>query len=314
VPVPAILRGRLALPVVAAPMFLVSGPELVVASCRSGIVGTFPALNARTPADLDDWLDRIGRETPAQGPPFGVNVIVHRSNARLAADLAILARRRVPLVITSLGDPADVVAAVHAYGGVVFHDVTTVRHARKAIAADVDGIIAVASGAGGHAGGQSVISLVRELRGVWDGCLVAAGAIGDGFAVRAVEVLGADLAYVGTRLIATRESRAQGAYKDMILASDAAQIVYTDRVSGVPGNFLRASLDAAGIDPSGDGAPDALALGSEGEAKAWRDVWSAGHGVATIHDLPAVADLVARMAGEYRRACAVPPGPAVAGA
>ncbi len=318
-PVPPALVGRLRVPVIAAPMFLVSGPELVIAACRAGVVGTFPSLNARGPDELAAWLGQIAAATAAvEGggtpAPFGVNLIVHRSNDRLAHDLEAAVRARVPLVITSLGDPRQVVEAVHGYGGIVFHDVTMARHARKAIDAGVDGIIAVSAGAGGHAGGQSLVSLVRELRELWPGCLVAAGAIGDGYAVRAAEVLGADLAYVGTRFIATAESRAAPAYKAMLVESAAAHVVYTDRVSGVHGNFLAPSLERAGIDPAAvrDGAPVALRLGREQEARAWRDVWSAGHGVATIHDVPAVADLVARMAAEYREACALPPSPALA--
>lgn len=307
-PVPEALRHRLRLPAIAAPMFLVSGPELVLAACRAGIVGTFPSLNARTTELLDAWLGRIGAASadPAGGQPlpWGVNLIVHRSNVRLEADLAAVVRHRVPLVITSLGDPADVVRQIHAYGGLVFHDAIGVRHAKRAIAAGVDGIIAVAAGAGGHAGRQSPFSLVPELRRIWDGCLVVAGAIGDGRAIRAAEVLGADLAYLGTRLIATREADAPDAYKAMLVRSGADDVVYTDRVTGVFGNFLRPSLAAAGIDPTHvDGTSNAADLGLADEAKAWKTIWSAGHGVATIDDLPTVAELVERMAGEYAEAC-----------
>ena len=312
-PIPPALAGRLSIPVIASPMFLVSGPELVLEACRAGVVGAFPSQNARTAAALDTWLTRIAAATAAgdgvQPAPFGVNLIVHRTNARLADDLALVVRHRVPLVITSLGDPAPIVAAVHAYGGLVLHDVIMARHARKAIDGGVDGLIAVAAGAGGHSGTQSALSLVRELRELWDGCLVAAGAIGDGFAVRAVEVLGADLAYVGTRFIATRESRATEAYKAMLVASRAGDLVYTDRVSGVYGNFLRPSLAAAGLDPDAGGGAASLALGHE--AKAWKTIWSAGHGVSTVHDVPTVAALVARMRGEYAEACRLPPSPAV---
>lgn len=320
VSVPQALAGRLRLPVVCAPMFLVSGPDLVVEACRAGVVGTFPSLNARTSAGLERWLEQIGAAVAAAGPgaassPFGVNLIVHRTNERLEADLAAVVRHKVPLVITSLGDPREVVRAVHAYGGLVFHDVIMARHARKAIQTGVDGIIAVAGGAGGHAGSQSIVSLVRELRELWDGCLVAAGAIGDGFGVRAVEVLGADLAYVGTRFIATRESGADPDYKAMLVSSVASDLVYTDRVSGVHGNFLSPSLARAGVyvdRPSpDDGPPQPLAVGGEGEAKAWKTLWSAGHGVCTIHDVPTVAQLVARMADEYERACRLPPSPAI---
>lgn len=321
-PLPTSLFGRFRIPAIAAPMFLVSGPELVIAACKAGVAGTFPALNARPAAQLDAWLgeidaalERCTREHPAAPcAPHGVNLILHASNDRLQQDLAAVVRHRVPIVITSLGHPGEVVKAVHAYGGLVFSDVIHAYHARKAIAAGVDGIIAVAAGAGGHAGGQGVISLVREIREFWTGVLVAAGSISDGASVRAVEVLGADLAYMGTRFIATRESMAPDAYKQMIVDCGAADIVYTDAISGANANFLWPSLQQAGYDRA------ALAAGAgkgklhdmSEEARAWRDVWSAGHGVATIHDIPAVAQLVDRLADEYRAACALPPSAAVA--
>lgn len=321
-PLPASLLGRFRVPAIAAPMFLVSGPELVIAACRAGVAGTFPALNARPAAQLDAWLGEIdaalarcGRDQPAAPcAPHGVNLILHASNDRLQEDLATIVRHRVPIVITSLGHPGEVVKAVHAYGGLVFSDVIHAYHARKAIAAGVDGIIAVAAGAGGHAGGQGVISLVREIREFWDGVLVAAGSISDGAAVRAAEVLGADFAYMGTRFVATRESMAPEAYKQMIVDCGAADIVYTDAISGANANFLWPSLQQAGYDR------DALAVSAgkgklhdmSEEARAWRDVWSAGHGVATIHDIPTVAQLVDRLADEYRVACTLPPSAAVA--
>ena len=313
---PASLHGRFSVPAIAAPMFLVSGPELVIETCKAGVAGTLPALNARPAAQLDEWLTRIDTELAAfraanpAAPcaPYGINLILHSSNARLKEDLAAVVRHRVPLVITSLGSPAEVVEAVHGYGGLVLSDVVHAYHARKAISAGVDGIIAVAAGAGGHAGGQSTISLVREIRSFWDGLLVAAGSISDGAAIRAVEALGADLAYMGTRFIATRESLAQPEYKQMVVESKPADIVYTDAISGANANFMWPSLERAGY------RREELAAGfgkgklhdlSE-EAKAWRDVWSAGHGVATIDDVPPVAELVARLAAEYRAACALP--------
>ena len=319
---PASLHGRFSVPAIAAPMFLVSGPELVIETCKAGVAGTFPALNARPAAQLDEWLTRIDAELAAfraanpAAPcaPHGVNLILHASNARLKEDLATLVRHRVPIVITSLGNPAEVADVVHGYGGLVLSDVVHAYHARKAIAAGVDGIIAVAGGAGGHAGVQSTISLVREIREFWDGLLVAAGSISDGAAIRAVEVLGADLAYMGTRFIATRESMAQPEYKQMVVESTPADIVYTDAISGANANFMWPSLERAGY------RREELAAGfgkgklhdlSE-EAKAWRDVWSAGHGVATIDDMPAAAELVARLAAEYRAACALPPSAALA--
>ena len=319
---PHAFRGAMRLPAIAAPMFLVSGPELVTETCKAGVAGTFPALNARTPAQLDAWLGSINAglaEAKAAAPaapiaPYGINLILHASNARVGPDLELICRHRVPFVITSLGHPGDVVKAVHAYGGLVFSDVIHAYHARKAAAAGVDGIIAVAGGAGGHAGTQSAFSLIREICEFWDGALILGGAISDGYAVRAAEVLGADLAYMGTRFIATRESNAQDAYKQMLVDSGAADIVYTDAVSGTNANFLWPSLEKLGhqreelVQGVGKGKLKALA----DEAKAWRDVWSAGHGVATIHDVPPVRELCERLATEYRAACALPPSPAVA--
>lgn len=320
-PIPDSFRGRFSVPAIAAPMFIVSGPELVIAACQAGVAGTFPALNARPAAQLEDWLARIDgalaahdhAEPQRPAAPYGVNLILHPSNARLAEDLATVVRHRVPFVITSLGHPGEVVKAVHGYGGLVFSDIVHAHHARKAAAAGVDGIIAVASGAGGHAGSQSVVSLIREIREFWDGVLVAAGSIGDGAAIRAVEVLGADFAYVGTRFIATRESMAQEAYKQMLVDCGPSDIVYTDAVSGTNANFLWPSLERAGYERAqlaagfGKGKLHDLAE----EAKAWRDVWSAGHGVAAIHDVPTVAELVARLATEYAAACALPPSGAL---
>lgn len=320
-PLPPSLHGRFRVPAMAAPMFLVSGPELVIAACMAGVAGTFPALNARPAAQLETWLGEIdsalGRwrsDRPgAPCAPHGVNLILHASNDRLQQDLATVVRHRVPIVITSLGHPGEVVKAVHAYGGLVFSDVIHAYHAKKAIAAGVDGIIAVAAGAGGHAGEQGVLSLIREIREFWDGVLIAAGSISDGAAIRAVEVLGADFAYMGTRFIATQESMAPDAYKRMIVTCDAGDIVYTDAISGTNANFLWPSLERAGYDRA------ALAASAgkgklhdmSDEARAWRDVWSAGQGVATIHDIPSVARLVDRLAAEYSAACAMPPSAAV---
>jgi nitronate monooxygenase len=291
----------LRLPVIAAPMFLVSGPDLVVEACRAGIVGTFPALNQRTSDGYASWLDEIaGRLAQGTPAPFGVNLVVHRNNERLAADLEITVARRVPLVITSLGVDAGLVAAIHAYGGRVFHDVTTLRHAEKAAAAGVDGLIAVYAGAGGHGGQLNPFAFVSEIRGCFAGSIVLGGAISTGRQVAAARMLGADFAYMGTRFIATRESLAPDAYKAMLVASSAAAIVYTPAVSGVPGNFLRPSLIAAGVDP--DRAARAEFDFGTGELKAWRDVWSAGQGVGEIRDIPSIADLVATLAADYRAA------------
>lgn len=322
-PIPTAFRGRLRVPAIAAPMFLVSGPELVIATCKAGVAGSFPALNARPAAQLDQWLGEIGAalaahraaQPDAACAPYGVNLILHPTNKRLDEDLALLVKHRVPFVVTSLGHPGEVVKAVHGYGGLVFSDVIHAYHAKKAAAAGVDGIIAVCGGAGGHAGTQSMVSLIREIRSFWDGVLVAAGSISDGAGIRAAEVLGADLAYMGTRFIATREALAQPEYKQMLVDCGAADIVYTDAISGTNANFMWPSLEKAGFERAqlavghGKGKIHDMA----DEARAWRDVWSAGHGVASIHDVPAVAELVDRLAAEYRAACALPPSAALAG-
>lgn len=312
---PEQLIGALRLPVVGAPMFLVSFPPLVTAICKAGLVGTFPHVNARPSEQLDEWLTTIAAELDAHRAanpgavvgPVGVNLVVHRSNPRLEPDLDIVVKHQVPLVLTSLGGPREVVEAVHAYGGLVFCDVINPMHARKAIAAGVDGIICVGGGAGGHASIQSSFSLVRQIREFWDGCLILGGAINDGYQVRAAETLGADLAYVGTRFLTTEESNAQDDYKQMILASDVDDLVYTDRLSGVGCNFLKPTLDRYGIVPEQlpPKQPDLSSL-VDTEAKLWRDIWTAGHGVATIHDVPTVDDLVDRLEREYRAACALP--------
>ncbi|HEV2677550.1 MAG TPA: nitronate monooxygenase [Aliidongia sp.] len=295
----------LRVPVIAAPMFLVSGPDLVVEACRAGIVGTFPALNQRTSDGYAAWLDEIeGRlAVPSSEAiaPFGVNLVVHRNNERLAADLRITVEHRVPLVITSLGIDAGVIEAIQAYGGRVFHDVVTLRHAEKAAAAGVDGLIAVCAGAGGHGGLLNPFAFVSEIRSFFDGTIVLGGAISTGRQVAAARMLGADFAYMGTRFIATRESMAPDGYKAMLVASTAAAIVYTPAVSGVPGNFLRPSLLAAGVDPDRTERAEAFDFGT-GEIKAWRDVWSAGQGVGQIRDIPTTAALVAALADDYQAA------------
>ncbi|THF63005.1 nitronate monooxygenase [Pseudothauera nasutitermitis] len=320
--VPNVFRGALRVPVIAAPMFLVSGPDLVIEACKAGVAGTLPSLNARPAAQFGEWLTRIDRELAehraahpgAPVAPYGINLILHPSNTRLPEDLALIVEHRVPFVITSLGHPGEVVKAVHAYGGLVFSDIIHAYHARKAAAAGVDGIIAVAGGAGGHAGTQSPFSLIREIREFWDGALVLAGAISDGASVRAAETMGADFAYMGTRFIATRESMAQDDYKRMLVDSGPGDVVYTDAISGTNANFLWPSLERAGFDREqlGVNFGKGKLHGIADEARAWRDVWSAGHGVATIHDVVPVAELVDRLAAEYRSACALPPSPALA--
>lgn len=320
--IPAAFAGRLTLPLIGSPMFLASGPQLVLAQCKAGVIGTFPTLNARPAEALDEWLTRIRQDladwdaTHPERPsaPFGVNLILHRSNPRQQEDLACVVAHRVPLVITSVGRPDAVVQAVHRYGGLVFHDVISVAHARKAVACGVDGLILVCAGAGGHAGDRSPFALLAEVREFWDGPIALAGALSDGRALRAAEVMGADLGYMGTRFIATREAMAPAEYKQMVVDCTPADIVYTDAISGTNANFMWPSLERAGY------RREALATGfGKGtlhdlaeEAKAWRDVWSAGHGVATIHDVPTTAELVARLAQEYRAACALPPSAALA--
>jgi nitronate monooxygenase len=321
VPVPEILQAQLRLPIVGAPMFIVSTPRLVLAQCKAGIVGSFPALNARPAAQLDDWLAQITDELAAyrranpqaRVAPFAVNQIVHGSNDRLEHDLSLCVKHRVPIVITSLRPPAEVVAAVHGYGGVVFHDVINLRHAEKAAAQGVDGIIAVCAGAGGHAGLLSPFALVKQIREIYAGTVILSGAMSTGADVLAARVLGADLAYLGTRFIATEEGNASTEYKQMLVDSRGEDIVYTSLFSGVAGNYLRGSVLRAGFDP--DKLPDAnktkmnvgtaadpSVTGGNPEVKAWRDIWSAGQSVSGIHDVETVGCLVSRLAREYEAA------------
>ncbi len=299
------LTARLRLPLVAAPMFLVSGPELVTACCRSGILGTFPALNARTTSELDAWLGQIQEALAAlpEAAPFGVNLIVHRSNRRLDQDLALVVRHRVPVVITSLGAVPDLVQEIHAYGGLVFHDVATPRHVEKAAEAGVDVVVLVCGGAGGHAGTLNPFAFLAEARRRFAGPLILAGALATGRDILAARAAGAALAYMGTRFIATREARAPEAYKHMLVEAGASDIIYTDRISGIPGSFLKPSLVRAGLDPARlhERPPgDIEAELARGELRAWRDIWSAGQGVAAITDIPPVAALVDRLEAEYR--------------
>ena len=303
-PIPALFQGRIALPVIAAPMFLVSGPDLVVETCKAGVVGSFPALNQRSTEGYGEWLAEIRERAGNAAAPFGVNLIVHRSNTRLDADLAETVRQRVPFVITSLGAVSEVVEAIHGYGGLVFHDVINLRHAQKAAEAGVDGLIAVSAGAGGHAGTYNPFAFLHEIRQFYQGTIILSGAMSTGAHVVAARAAGADFAYLGTRFIATTESRAPEDYKQMILAATAKDIVYTNAISGVNGNFLSASLEAAGLDPAN--LPEfkrELHLGSS-EKRAWKNIWSAGQGVGAIHDVPSTADLVARLRREYAEAIA----------
>lgn len=311
-PIPASLSG-LSIPVVGAPMFLVSGPDLVVAQCAAGVVGAFPSLNARPEPVLAEWIARVRDGIAAhealhpgeRAAPFAVNLIVNKANARLAHDTEVCLRAEVPIIITSLQAPGEIVPGVHAYGGLVFHDVTTVRHAEKAAEAGVDGLVLVCAGAGGHAGAMSPFALLPEIRKIFDGTILLAGAISTGRGILAARALGADLAYLGTRFIATREAMASDAYKQMIVAAAAKDIVYTPEFTGVSGNYLLPSITAAGIDPAGlalPGASRTYQSRDKAGASAWRDIWSAGQGVGSIDCVPTVAELVGQLAREYASA------------
>jgi nitronate monooxygenase len=296
--------GELRLPVIASPMFIVSGPELVIAQCKAGIVGSFPALNARPAAQLDEWLAQI--TNAIGGAPYAVNLIVHKTNNRLDEDLAICAKWKVPLVITSLGAREDVNAAIHAWGGIVLHDVIDDAFARKAIEKGADGLIAVAAGAGGHAGAQSPFALVQEIREWFAGPLVLSGAIAHGRSILAAQAMGADLAYIGSPWIATPEANAPEAYKQAIVAGHAADIVYSNLFTGVHGNYLKASIRAAGLDPANlpESDPSKMDFGSGGKtaAKAWKDIWGSGQGIGAVKAVEPVAARVDRLAQEYAAA------------
>ncbi len=309
---PPQLRGRLRIPVFGAPMFVVSGPELVIEQCKAGVIGSFPTLNARPQEELDKWLTRIEtelaqhqREHPDKKvAPYAVNLIVNKANQRLDTDLEVVLNHKVPIIITSLSAPTGLVPRVHEYGGMVFHDVIKVRHAEKALAAGVDGLIAVCGGAGGHAGNLNPFALVNELRRIHQGPLALAGAITNGAGVLAAEAMGCDLAYLGTRFIATQESMAVERYKQMIVDSSSGDIVYTPLFSGVHGSYLAGSIRNAGLDP--DNLPLNETPGQyrnrEDRAKTWKEIWGAGQGVGNIDDIPTVAELVDRLESEYHAA------------
>jgi nitronate monooxygenase len=310
-PLPDLLRHNLTLPVVASPLFIVSGPELVIAQCKAGVVGSFPALNARPAELLEQWVVRIKGELAAyreanpaaRVAPFAVNQICHRTNDRLAHDMDVCVKHEVPVIITSLQVPPEVIAGAHSYGGIVLHDVTNIRHAEKAIAEGVDGLILVCAGAGGHAGTLSPFALLAEIRRFYDGLVGLAGAITDGAGILAAQAMGADFAYMGTRFIATREANAEPEYKQMLVETTAEDIVYSSLFTGVPGNYLKPTVVKAGLDP--DNLPVAdkstMDFGSGGNTamKAWRDIWGAGHGVGGIQDIPTAAELVERLRREY---------------
>jgi nitronate monooxygenase len=313
VSLPAVLEDNLRLPLIGAPMFIVSNPELVIAQCTSGIIGSFPALNARPQEQLHEWIVRIKEalaeyaETFPDEPvaPFAVNQIAHLSNDRLLADMEVCVRHEVPIIITSLRPPEDIVTAVHSYGGVVFHDVISMRHAQKAMEQGVDGIIAVCAGAGGHAGPMSPFALVKEIRKEFDGTLILSGCMSNGADILAARALGADLAYMGTRFIATEEANAAPAYKEMIVDSACADIAYTPLFTGVHGSYLKGSIRNAGLDPDNlpEAGKEAMNFAkSKGDARAWRDIWGAGQGVGSIDDILPARDVILRLELEYREA------------
>jgi len=308
------IKENISMPVIGAPLFLVSGPDLVIAQCKAGIIGSFPALNARPQHVLDEWLTRIKTELAeykeanpdAKVAPFAVNQICHGSNDRLMADMETCVKHEVPIIITSLRPPSEVVEAAHSYGGLVYHDVISVRHAQKAAEQGVDGLILVCAGAGGHAGTLSPFALLREVKEWFDGTVILSGSIGDGHSVASAIALGADFAYMGTRFIATHEANAEPEYKKMLEESAAADIVYSSLFTGVLGNYLKPSISKAGLDP--DNLPDAdkssMNFGSGGntDSKAWKDIWGSGQGIGLIEDSPSVEELVGRLKSEYEQA------------
>ncbi|MEC7830167.1 MAG: nitronate monooxygenase family protein [Pseudomonadota bacterium] len=308
------LEGKLKIPVVGAPLFIVSGPELVISQCKAGVVGSFPALNARPQEVLDEWIIRIkeeldqhNQENPDQpAAPFAVNQICHASNDRLMQDMDSCVRHEVPVIITSLRPPLEIVKAAHSYGGVVFHDVINVKHARKAAEQGVDGLILVCAGAGGHAGTHSPFALVREVKEWFDGTVLLSGSISDGHSIASALALGADLAYIGTRFIATKEANADQRYKDMLIASSASDIVYSSLFTGVHGNYLKPSISNAGLDPndlpSADKSKMNFGSGGNTKSKAWKDIWGSGQGIGSIKDNPSVQDLVNELTEQFDKA------------
>ena len=313
-PIPDSIKDNISIPVIGAPLFLISVPDLVIAQCKAGIIGSFPALNARPQHVLEEWIVRIKtelKEFQAQNPdkkvaPFAVNQICHGSNDRLQGDMEICVKHKVPIIITSLRPPAEVVEAAHSYGGLVFHDVINVRHAKKAADMGVDGLILVCAGAGGHAGALSPFALLREVKSWFDGTIILSGSIGDGYSVASALALGADFAYLGTRFIATHEANAEPEYKQMLIESSANDIVYSNLFTGVLGNYLKPSIQNAGLDPDNLPTADksAMNFGSGGntDSKAWKDIWGSGQGIGLIEDAPTVEDLVSRIRSEFNEA------------
>jgi nitronate monooxygenase len=305
--IPAFLNGRLKIPVIASPMFIISQPDLVIAECKAGIIGSFPSLNARPSGVLETWLQRLTTELTEDDAPFAVNLIVHRSTPRLEEDLALCVKYKVPIVITSLGAREDVYQAIHSYGGIVLHDIINDMFARKAIQKGADGLIAVAAGAGGHAGTLSPFALIQEIRQWFDGPLALSGSIANGNAIAAARALGADFAYIGSAFIATEEAVAQPAYKQMIVDSHADDIVYSNLFTGVHGNYLKPSIIAAGLDPDHlpESDPSQMNFAEmSGDKKAWRDIWGCGQGIGAVDAVLPAGKLVERLAAEYHAALA----------
>ena len=311
---PALFKGRLSIPVIGSPLFIISGPELVIAQCKAGVVGSFPALNARPVALLDEWLHRIREELAAHdkahperpSAPFAVNQIVHKSNNRLEQDLALCEKHKVPMIITSLGAREELNQAAHRWGGIVFHDVINQKFAHKAVEKGADGLVLVSAGAGGHAGTQSPFAFVSETRAWFDGPIALSGAIANGRAIRAARVLGADFAYIGSAFIATHEANAVPRYKEMITSSSADDIVYSNLFTGVHGNYLKPSIVAAGMDPDNLPSSDPTQMsfgtdesGERNKPKAWKEIWGSGQGIGSITGIGSVAELVARFKQEY---------------
>lgn len=313
-PIPACMQGRMSLPAVGAPLFIISNPDLVIAQCKAGVVGSFPALNARPAEKLDEWLGKIKTElaehdaaNPDQlSAPFAVNQIVHNSNDRLMHDVEACVKHEVPIVITSLGARPEVFEAIHSYGGICLHDVINNRFAHKAIEKGADGLICVAAGAGGHAGTLSPMAFIQEVREWFDGPILLSGAIGTGNGVLAAQAMGADLAYIGSAFIATEEANADAAYKQAIVDGSASDIVYSNLFTGVHGNYLRGSIEAAGLDPDdlpqSDPSKMSFGSGSSSKSKAWRDIWGSGQGINAVRDVLPAAKLIARLSSEYEAA------------
>jgi len=311
---PDVMKGRLSVPAIGAPLFIISNPDLVIEQCKAGVVGSFPALNARPGPVLEEWLKRITNELAeydAANPdkpsaPFAVNQIVHRSNDRLMHDVEMCVKYKVPVVITSLGARTEVNEAIHSYGGIVLHDIINNTFAKKAIEKGADGLIAVAAGAGGHAGTLSPFALVQEIREWFDGPLALSGSMATGDAVLAARAMGADFGYIGSAFIATKEANADERYKQMIVESKADDIVYSNLFTGIHGNYLKPSIEAAGMDPDNlpVSDPSAMNFGSGGntDAKAWKDIWGCGQGIGAINEVPTAADMIARLVREYKSA------------